>query len=80
MPVFFEPAPQVKRASRDQHAVTVRPADAVEGPEERGATSRLGLVEERALLALAAHEAGERHAEMMQCHAARELAPQQVQR
>src|SRR5438094_7802882 len=78
--VLLEPALQVERPARDQHAVAELRAHAVEGAIERRAAARLALGEQVALLAAAAHEVRERHAQGMQRHAPRELAPQQLER
>src|SRR5205085_1526915 len=78
--VLLEPALEVKRATRDQHAVPVGGAHAVEGAVERRAPPGLRLLEQRALLAAAARERGEREPEAVQRDAPRELALEQLER
>src|SRR2546430_1351580 len=75
-----EPALRVGRPARAQHAGAELRAHAVEGAIERRAAARLALGEQVALLAAAAHEVRERHAQGMERHAPRELAPQQLER
>ena len=78
--VLVEPALEVQRAARDQHAVAERLAHAIERLEQRGAAPRLALVEQRALLAEARGEARERDADRVQRHAAGKETPEQRER
>src|SRR5206468_3114514 len=78
--VLLQPALQVERPARDQHAVAELGADAVEGAVERGAPARLALLEQRALLAPRADEAGERDPQRVERDAAREQPAEQRER